>query len=93
MHWVQYGRLRSHFTLRLRQVKQSSVAPPAWVRRRRFLGGGAAAAAAVLGLADGAWEGGMTADVILTLERCTAPETDASRAGSRESVRSNEIGR
>jgi len=84
MHWVQYGRLRSHFTLRRRQVKQSSAAPPAWVRRRRFLGGGAATA--VLGSADGAGEGGMTADVILTLEGCTALEMDTARAGSKKAL-------
>lgn len=39
MHCVQYGRLRSHLTERLRHVKQSSVAPPAAVLRRLFLGG------------------------------------------------------
>lgn len=54
MHCVQYGRLRSHFTARLEQVKQSSVAPPAAVRRLLFLGG----------CADGS-AGVSTADVIL----------------------------
>lgn len=38
IHCVQYGLLLSHLTLRLRQVKQSSVAPVTGARRRRFLG-------------------------------------------------------
>lgn len=35
-HWEQYGRRRSHLTLRLEQVKQSSEAPPAVVRLLRL---------------------------------------------------------
>lgn len=46
-HCEQYGRLRSHFTLRFRHVKQSSLAPPPAVRRRLFLGGGTASTEAV----------------------------------------------
>lgn len=35
-HWEQYGRRRSHLTLRLMQVKQSSEAPPAGARLLRL---------------------------------------------------------
>jgi hypothetical protein len=36
-HWEQYGLLRSHFTFRFAQVKQSSAAPPAGALLLRFL--------------------------------------------------------
>lgn len=63
MHCVQYGRLRSHFTARLEQVKQSSVAPPAAVRRLLFLGGCAALVSGCCCI-DGS-AGVSTADVML----------------------------
>ena len=65
MHCVQYGRLRSHLTARLEQVKQSSVAPPAAVRRLLFLGGCAAMGSGCCCCCTGGSAGVSTADVIL----------------------------
>lgn len=54
-HCEQYGRLRSHLTFRFEQVKQSSAAPPAGVRRLRFRTAAAEAAAAATSTALGGW--------------------------------------
>jgi hypothetical protein len=53
-HCEQYGLLRSHFTFRLAQVKQSSAAPPAGALLRRFLAEAASFAVEVTGVLIGA---------------------------------------
>jgi hypothetical protein len=53
-HCEQYGLLRSHFTFRLAQVKQSSAAPPAGARRLRFRAEAASFAVEVGGVVIGA---------------------------------------